>query len=262
MINSPYSGLSSSANYGIHHGDMIEGKMIDHPHYQITGSEPSGIVAQMWKSVAHLTPIRKKMITILQGNHERSLHRVGDITGYVCRELDIPYGTYSCRVAYVCKRTKELLFKQFATHGRRGVSSTADDIVRRKSNMQLSLKRHLRYEAGDTVLMTKGHTHKLFHLDPQPELFLTSDDGRIKQDYTSIRQNDSYIPPDLRFYVNVGAFFRKYGDELLDYELDRPLDSARSSYVEEGEYPPTELGFAVALVRDGEVVEVREEVVD
>jgi hypothetical protein len=273
MINSSYDGLPASANFGVHHGDMIEGKLIDDPHFTITGSEPGGIIPQMFKAVEKLTPVKDKLITVLQGNHERKLQaRWGDITAWVCHMLGVTYGTMAAKISYFSELPstmswdtpkKMLLFKQYAIHGRRQVKSAADDVVRQNSNMQLALKRHLKNEAGDVILMTKGHTHHLFTLPPQTQLYLVDDGRRIQQEYTSADPTGSqYIHPDLRWYINVGAFFRKYGDDLVNFDVTKPLEGARSSYVEENEYPPIELGFAVVLVRGGKIVDVNLEVVD
>jgi hypothetical protein len=264
MMNSSYEGLPEKSNFGLHHGDLIEGKLIDHPHFVITGSEPGGVLPQMRHSVNNLRPIATKLIAILQGNHERKLIRFGDIGGFVADELGVPFGTGAAKIRYLdeTKSRRTVMFKQYCIHGAKQVKSNADDIVREQSNMKLSLKRQLKREAGDTILMTKGHTHHLLHLAPTPQLYLVDTRKKLKQRYTETRQDVGFIHPDLRWYVNVGAFFRKYGDELIEYDVMDPMHSARSSYVEENEYPPIELGFAVVLVRDGKVVGVQEEVVD
>ena len=263
MLNESYGGLPSSANYAIHHGDMVEAIAIDDPRWSLMGAQPGGIIPQMTQARDKLKPIKSKVITVLQGNHEQRLEsRFGDITDWVCNELGIPYGTYSAKISYHAKKGGALLFKQYATHGYKGINSSADDLIRRRSNMRLSLKRTLSPMAGDTILMTKGHTHRLIIAPPESELFLVDDGNRIHQMYTFSSPSAPYIDVNLRWYVNVGAFFRMYGDDVVSNPSDRPLEGVRSSYAEIAEYAPIELGFAVVMVRDGQITNVKTEIVD
>uniref|UniRef100_A0A6M3LNJ9 Calcineurin-like phosphoesterase n=1 Tax=viral metagenome TaxID=1070528 RepID=A0A6M3LNJ9_9ZZZZ len=261
QMNSEYAGLRANRNFGVHHGDIIEGKLIDDPHFAITGSDPGGILPQIELSQKKLWPIRKKLAALLIGNHEWKLRKFGDIGGVIATHLGVPYGTFACKIHYVDKYGG-LIFKHFAIHGRKQVGSVVGDIIQRRNNMRVQLKRHLVHEAGDCMLQTKGHTHKLLVAPPIRELYLTDSGTRIQQNYTSAAPNDTFISPDLRWYVNVGAFYRKYATELLHYDIMNPMESVRSSYVEMGEYPPAELGYAVALVRDGNVVDVKLEVAE
>ena len=112
--------------------------------------------------------------------------------------------------------------------------------------MQLSLKRKLKDKAGDTALMSMGHTHKLIVTPPAKTLFLTDDGESIKQHYTASMSLGEYIHPDHRWYVNTGSFMRLYGDMGF------------SGYAEIAGYNPIMLGFAVALVRGRKLVGVKE----
>jgi len=263
MINSPYGGLPASANYGIHHGDMIEGREINHPYWSLAGNMKGGVIRQFDESKRRMAPIAKKLITMLQGNHELNLmNRIGDVTAWVAKEIGVPYGTYSAKIAFVSKRDGSLLFKHFATHGRKSITSSADDVVRRESNMRLALKRHLKFKAGDCYSMSKGHTHRLMVAAPCAELYLNDDQTRICQGYTWTPPNAPFIDPNLRWYINVGAFYRMYGSDVVNYDFEKPDQGAQSSYVETGEYDPAELGFAVALIRDGSIQDVKLVVVD
>jgi len=264
LVNhSGYAGLPASANYVVHHGDMVEAKEITNPHWSLLGSEPGGIIPQMTKSRDLLRPLKSRLVTVLQGNHEQALEaRHGNITSWVCNELGLVYGTYSAIISYVSELDGSLLFKHYATHGHRSISSIADNPTRRNANLRLILKRQLYRKAGDTYLMTKGHTHRLIVCPPEHELFIHGDGYGLMQDYTTADQTTMYIEPDLRWYVNVGAFFKMYGSDLLNHDYNKPLEGVRSSYAEVGEYDPIELGFAVALVRDGKLVDVNLEVMD
>jgi len=158
MMNSPYDGLKANANFGIDHGDVIEAIMIDDPRFDGVTTE-ANILQQMDQAIEDRKPIRDKLICILEGNHPLKLWKFGRITERICNELGVVYGTWSSRITYVDRKGK-LLFKHFATHGHRTINSTADDPKRRKTNMELSLKRLLKYKAGDVLLASTGKRYK------------------------------------------------------------------------------------------------------
>lgn len=242
MMNSPFEDLPSSANFGIDHGDIIEAITIDDPRYEpLTAGEC--VLQQADDAVTIRKPIAKKLITILEGNHPLKLWRFGNITEMVCRKLGVPYGTWTSKVHFLTPEGK-LMYKCFCTHGRKMISSAADDPKRRLVNMRLILKRHLKFKAGDCILMSKGHTHKLLICNPETELYLTDDGEKIYQSYLHSTRAQRYIHPDHRWYVSTGSFLRLYGENI-------------SGYAEQAEYDPIELGFAVVLVRDGEIQDIR-----
>ena len=132
------------------------------------------------------------------------------------------------------------MYKIYATHGFKNITSAAYDPKRRRVNMQLILKRHLKFKAGDCAVMVKGHTHKLMVCKPESELFLVDDGSRIKQKYTRWGQSEEYIHPDARWYGNTGSFLKLHGKDI-------------SGYAEIMEYDPVELGFLVLVVRKGKI---------
>jgi len=104
--------------------------------------------------------------------------------------------------------------------------------------MKHTLQRHLEPIFGDVVLAGKGHTHRLIVAEPEPELYLISVKGKIKQQYTKPSAGkDLYIPPELRYYVNTGSFLKTYEEGV-------------STYSEIAEYGPVELGYILAEVND------------
>lgn len=246
MVSSPYDGIPPQHNYVVDHGDIIEAITIDDPRYDgMTISEHS-MLKQMESAYKHRLPIKSNIITILDGNHPRKLWRFGDITQEVCRQLDVPFGTWSARITY-SDFYGNVLFKHFCTHGvGQALNSIADDPVRREANLKLALKKKLKFKAGDTALMSMGHTHKLLVCGPTKELFLNDSKGVIADDYTdaSMFMSTGFIPPDLRWYVNTGSYYRLYGDD------------ATSGYAEMAGYDPIELGFAVAKIRNGRIMEI------
>lgn len=113
--------------------------------------------------------------------------------------------------------------------------------------MEFILQRHLESIFGDCLIMGKGHSHKLIVKRPIPALYLTSNKGKIYQNYTKAGSGarDFYIPPENRWYVNTGSFLKAY-------------EVGVSTYSEIAEYAPTELGYIKIIVGDREVQDVVE----
>lgn len=244
MMNSPYGDLSASRNFGLHHGDCIEAIQTDDRRYMACTNKESSILVQIQQAVRNMWPIRKKLITILQGNHERKLHRFGDISQLICKELKVPYGTYSSVVTYQNKKG-DIYFKHYASHGWSTIKSAADDVVRQESNKRLSLKRKLRKKMDDCLLMSIGHTHQLLKLGPIHELYITSDELGLNQSFRAPIKEDDYIHPDHRWYLNTGSFHKTY---VLGV----------SGYNEQQGYDPTVLGFYVVRVRNRTITDIDE----
>jgi hypothetical protein len=247
MVNSEYDGCK--VNFAWHHGDPIEAIMVDDPRYDGYTAKPDKgqrvptPLRQIDQAVANLAPIKHYLIGMNEGNHPWKLHRFGPITEIICEKLNVKYGTWANVITWETTRGR-LLFKSFHMHGGKSITSTADDPMRRLSNLELILKRQLRNKYGSCILMCKGHTHKLLISEPSQDLYI-SDDGRSAQhSYTKAHQTDDYIHPDLRWYVNTGSFLRLYGKGV-------------SGYAEIAEYDPIELGFAIGVVRSGQLQSVR-----
>ncbi len=244
MMCSPYAGLHENRNFGVHHGDAIEAISVDDKRYFIGTSNTSVPLEQAASHAKKLEPIKDKLLAILQGNHERKLWRFGDLTAHICNLLGKPdlYGTYSCKLIYTDTKDN-LIFKHFATHGSKSITSCADDPLRRKVNMELILKRHLKHKSGDCLLASKGHVHKLIICEPESELYLTDDGETIKQSRIHSHLAAGYIHPDHRWYACTGSFLKLYGNGV-------------SGYAEVYEYDPVELGFVIVEVRDKKITSV------
>jgi len=246
MMCSPYDGLPATRNYGVDHGDMIEGITVDDPRFDGTTTQ-GNVLHEKDVAVEMRKQIKDRLIVALDGNHPRKLWRWSGVAGrglsqIICEDAGIEYGTWSCIIVYKDSKDR-LMFKQYATHGKKMISSTADDPKRRITNMELILKRHLKFKMGDCALMTKGHTHKLLCCRPASELYMVDDGGTLKQRYTESNHTDEYIHPDHRWYLNTGSFYKLYGDGF-------------SGYAEIAEYDPLELGFWVVKVRDRKIHDV------
>ncbi len=238
MILSPYDGCSN--NYGIDGGDMVEAITVDDKRYSPEKLMEKLPLVQMADAEKKREPIKHLLLSILLGNHEYALWRFGNITEKVCENLGVPYETYSAKITI--RDTKgNLMYKIFETHGRKSITSTADDPKRRFTNLELTLKRHLKFKAGDCAVMIKHHVHKLLVCEPETELYLTDNGEEIRQDFTHLTQNDVYIHPDARWYGCAGSFLKLYGQGI-------------SGYAEMAEYDPVELGFLVLKVRDRRIV--------
>jgi len=240
IMNSPYDGVST--NYGIEGGDMIEAIMVDDRRFASENLTEPLPLEQMNVAIKKREPIAHMLQVILLGNHERKLWRFGNITEQVCEKLGVPYGTYTAKLAFVDNKG-ELMFKVYETHGFKSIRSTADDPTRRRTNMELILKRHLKFKAADCAVMVKHHVHRVLVCKPDEDLFLYDDGKKIKQSYTGSGQNERYIHPDARWYGCAGAFLKLFGDGI-------------SGYAELFEYDPMELGFLVTKVRNKKVVAV------
>jgi len=246
MIESSYDGLSASQNYALDHGDCIDAITTDDPRFDWETSRIATVLEQCEMAKQRRAAIAHKLICILQGNHEQKLHRFGNISkDLICKPLKVRYGTYASVIEY---RTKagQMLFKHYAVHGRKSVNSVAEPYARARTNMRLQLRNQMSPMFGDTLLNSKGHTHRLIIYKPPHKMHLIIDEnGKQKHRYTSPDRVDGYIDPDNRWYVNTGSFLRTFGDGV-------------SGYAERAEYPPVELGFAVVRVRDGIIVDIDE----
>ena len=243
--------------YAVHMGDAVEGITIDDKRYCAQTTDPNSPtpVRQYKAVVTELLPIKDKLLTILEGNHDWKISgRYGSIMREIlCAQLagnkdpETLYGTYSCKLTIRDKKGR-LQYKMFLTHGARSINSTADDPIRREANMLLSLKRQLFRKAGDCAISATGHNHKLLVKPPISELYLEDNGKEIKQAYTKADYTASYIPPDLRWYVSTGCFFRLYEEGV-------------SGYAERAGYDPNELGYTVVRVEDMQIKNIERVVI-
>ena len=244
-VSQPYEGVDPRYNFMIDHGDAIEAIAVDDKRYaaKLMTNPQDTPYDQAKDYVQMLWPVRNKIICRLQGNHERKLDRIANFAKMISDDLGVPYGTYTAKITYVDHRGR-LMFKSYHTHGRKSITSTADDPKRRRTNLELILKRHLKFKAGDALIMSKGHSHKLLVCHPNEELYLVDDGEEISQRYTHSDRSSGYIHPDHRTYVSCGSFYNLFAID-------------ESGYGEVAEYDPLEIGYVVVLVRNRQIHEVR-----
>ena len=199
--------------------------------------------------VKKLEPVRKQIICALMGNHEMTVLKQTDLTRRLCKELDIRYGGYVAIITFTNKARNKHLFKYLVTHGRRSITSHAKDPIQAHANMQASLKKHMEsLKMYDCVYQSMGHAHKILIVEPtvNKEVMLKSTSTGLKQEYKSaVKQNMSEISPESRWYVCSGSFLKTFADP------------GHLSYPEVAQYGPSELGCAEAIIKDGEIVDVR-----
>lgn len=252
---------ASPTRYGIKMGDSMDAFWIDDKRYDsmTVASKPQ---VQFERAVEQLLPLAKtgRLLTLLKGNHEKALEmklqRLGwdeAVNEKLCKALrDESGGSYPIEGSYTHKlefvhSDGKPMFKGYFTHGRKTISSVSPDPHRKKANMQYRLKLILQEMAGDCILMVMAHIHIVLVTPPLPGIYLTSEKGKLKQNYTHSGSGKagSYIPPDHRWYGVSGSFLKTFVEGM-------------ETYSELAQYNPTELGYLEAVVRDRQLVELRE----
>jgi len=246
-MRSKIDGLSADRNIGFDHGDAIDAiDPKDMRRYTI-GDQKSLILQQIEDAKKDRIAIKGQLVCLLKGNHELKHWHIGDITDDLCKNLGVKYGGFSCKITFISRG--RYLFKHYATHGRTGISSVADDPERRRTNKLLSLKRKLRDKpTGDTILCSRGHTHWCDRLKPHADTYFADDGNEIISNQITSDHTAEYIPPDLRWYVSTGSFYKTY---LPNSKL--------TSYAEAADYDPLRCGYQLCKVRNGVIKSIEPE---
>lgn len=248
MMLSKYEDLPANRNFGVDHGDIIEGIMIDDKRYDGITTKEGAVVEEMDMAKLHRQKIKKKLICIMEGNHPEKHWRFGRITEKICDDLEVPYGTWQTIIKYRCKG--KILFNHYAAHGFGSINSKIDDPRDRENSMLRTLRRTMQRKTGNCFLNSMGHTHKLLICSPRHELYITDGVGnKTQHHYTKADPKADFIPFSERWYINTGSFYRTFGDGF-------------SGYAERAGYDPIELGCAIALVRGGELINVKKIIFD
>lgn len=272
IINSRWDGLSPAHNKAIDHGDFMEAIHVTDKRYQFDNTiiydqilndgerfnenqittkrevQRNNVMCQVDAALKHRQAIADKLLLIMDGNHPQKLHKFGDLTRDLCDKLRVNYGSWTSHITYkVAPRfglgENKFLFNHFTSHGWRSVNSVVEPPERAKVNMQIQLKNHLKDHAGDTLLMSMGHTHKLLVKKPISQLYMEGVGDELVQRYTSAKKYSGFIHPDYRWFVNTGSFLKLYGTD--------------AGYAERFGFKPNELGFAVVEIRSGKIAGVK-----
>ena len=229
-------------------GDQQEAILVDDKRFSYHVHDARKVPLRVAEELAdELSPVAKKILFVLTGNHELHLQKYGDLTETMCNRIGVPYGHYSTKLAVSSMSSKnpKLHYKLLYTHGRLRVSSSADDPVRRLSNMKLSIKRKLQHLAGDCAIMATGHCHLLMHIAPEFELYLTDDGQQISARYTHGVQVGDYIDPNLRWYCSTGSFLKSFVTGAITYS-------------EAAMYQPNQLGYIEIAVTNGKIKDIKD----
>lgn len=242
-INSSIDGLPVKNNRYWDCGDPIEAidpldKRWVRDTMQLT------VLEQMDGAVEARRHIAWAMIGMNESNHPwKYIRTIGCVTKHILQAIEkkystpVYYGTWASRVAFVSRRN-ELVFKMLARHGRKSISSTSPDPIRRKAYKEFRLKKILEQNrADDCVLQVRGHTHEQIMVEPMSDMYITDDGRELVKAYKPIEMNAEYIDPSLRWYVSPGSFLKTQALHI-------------SGYGEIGEYEPLENGYALCKVRN------------
>ena len=138
--------------YWAHLGDWIEAITTDDKRYECETTKQPIPLLQAKEVVDKFKRIAHKGLVGLLGNHERKLHRFGNLVKHtICQDLKIPYGTFECRLILAPPERNPL--KLFLTHGTKVFKSNAKTQFQRDANQQAALKLYLEDKMGDCNLM-------------------------------------------------------------------------------------------------------------
>jgi predicted phosphodiesterase len=102
-------------------------------------------------------PVKDKIITLLTGNHEETIHKHhnNNFTKNICEDLGVPYGGYSCFIRLYFRRSSKAS-RQYTFHCWHGAGSAQTEGAR-----LMRLKRLVKEMVADCYLM--GHLHTITH---------------------------------------------------------------------------------------------------
>lgn len=243
-------------------GDLQDARPSDHHYFELSEAEEGGLSIpeiQFEEVVDTLVSASSKIDVAILGNHEWDLRRTGNWTNRLVKELkrnsgreDIYYGTMSCVVEIYDEEEKDLLlYKVYLHHGFGTIRSQAKDFEQQQGNKKARLKLMLRELAGDCVLMAMGHTHQDLIVPPTGQLYLYHENFKVRQDYLRQGENERYIDPNQRWYVNTGSFLLRSTDKLGHDKL--PI----SGYPERKGYWPMVRAFASVEVANGVIQDIK-----
>jgi len=244
-----------------HQGDIVEGKLIDSPHFNPESLRPKQTnikqQADYWLDINK--PIFPYLLWQTQGNHDRYLKRNFDVMEYVMKDRLDMYEVLGGPQTWVQLRPGLNLH---SFHGRRSLPKGAKDPLQRPGNQKAWLKCELEQLAGDCVIMCMGHTHACIIVEPIEQYTLLSDpdEGGDVQGHFFVEPNamlgeSLYVPKESRWYVNTGTF-RASG--FFGAKHDK---RGASDYAEEAGYRPMPTSYALAKVRGGQVVSIEKIIV-
>jgi hypothetical protein len=234
-------------------GDLVEAITITDPRYEHKIHQKRASIIDQYNGITdRFRRIRKRILFALSGNHDHSVRHYGDgIASIFCKNLKVPYGTFSCKLRLVDRRGKQM-YKVFATHGAGHISSVHPDPVMREASLMSQVKRKLAKELhADCHVQVTAHYHQPIVVPPYQGLYLVDDGFRMRQQYVAEADpRAKYIPVDLRWHCAVPGWVKKYSSLL-----------GSSGYVERRGLQPVPLGFLVSIAQGGKTVAIEKHLV-
>lgn len=235
-----------------HTGDAIEGICVDHPYYESTQHKNPTIDIQVDEVVKTFKPIAKKLISMNVGNHEDMTSRQGNATFSILQKLDkIPaYGAWTSIINFY-NNLGEKTFEAFFTHGftKKSLTSEAGDAGQRRANTEAKLKKMLSPLYGTAIYQGLGHYHSLVLRNPTPEIYLTTEDDKLKDGYTTAAPN-GFIHPDDRFYGCNGGWSKNHLMDKDKYPNTNLKNLEPIVYSEKWGCKPVEIGMIRLNIRN------------
>jgi hypothetical protein len=228
-------------------GDYVEGRAIDHPYFELATTDLNTPLAykQAEVVVKYLDPIRDKILFLLEGNHDRySKNYIGLVENIMCKELGVPFGTWSCLHKFTFKGGRELV--GHFTHGsdrKSPVRSQSPIPARQQINEKLSLINILSSAGFDADFHCCGHYHRMITYSPSQytDLKLIIKNGDLKEQYKALDKED----PFGQYYACTGAWMRQFVNGI-------------STYGERALYRSVSIGCIVYHIRGGKIADVVE----
>ena len=241
---------SKPDRYIILKGDLIDSIPLSDKRFAVTSFKGRRVTTpqdQSNRAMEILKPIKDRILFIQLGNHEYKLINTVDFVGDWCKAFNVPWGGIMAKFIHLSAGKPQ--WKGLFCHGNGSINTVAKDPIQGLANMKALLKRKLQYLAGDTIVMSMGHTHKLLRCKPtiQNQLTMTDDGEKLLQSYrVDTDQSASYIDVEARWYVNTGSFLKTMSDP----------GEGLIPYSEVAMYGPIEQGYCKIIVKDHKVCTV------
>jgi hypothetical protein len=165
-------------------------------------------------------PVKDKIICLLEGNHESTIHRFhqDDILRNICKDLDVPYGSYQAFIVLKCHRINSLEKHDIVIHAWHGAGSAQTEGARLMRLMRL-------VNDIETSIYLMGHLHTIASYTPDR---LIVRNGRIRSEKL--------------IAVITGAWLKGYAQPHKGEHFN-------PSYIERQGYKPSRIGCPVIKIR-------------
>lgn len=217
-IQDEVESIASMRNtYIIGMGDYCDAILKDDKRFDIGGLAPwleqDNILESQRKWITKLfAPVKSKIICMLTGNHEETVHAhcQTDQTRNICSDLGVRYGGYSCFVNLSCIRGRGNTHNRYQVHAWHGAGAAQTEGARINRLMRL-----VNDVYADIYLM--GHLHAITSHTPER---LTCPQNKVKSQRLIATLTGSWLKA-----------YQQSGDTIIP-----------PSYAEKAGYKPTRIG--------------------